>query len=263
MKNFLYLICILFLNSEAFAKPNIQTINSLSFTKGKAFGYDNSKETFNNFTEVLLSKKASVGGIFQASRIDSNYHNSKAFAINSVEVFSRYKIFSYDKIGITMHNDFKFPGVYREDKYLAQMPKQSDYEFRLLFAHNMKDRLVNTVVGRATPYFSRFEVAYRRRFSNPFDEVRFAFWGGVNLNSKFAILLQDNINWTVRSKPTSEDISRSNMQFSRQSNNMGTASLIYRFEKDMALQVGYIKRLRGNNPFYDRSGVIFGLWNSF
>jgi hypothetical protein len=265
MKGVILFIIAIILSGNALAKiSDIQTINSFSLTEGKAFGYKNQKETFNNFTEIPLSNKASIGGTFQGSHIDSNYHGStKDYAINSVEIFSRYKIFSHEKLGITMHNAFKFPGIYNENKYLAQMPKQSDYEFRLLFAHNMKDRLVNTVLRPKTPYFLRGEIAYRRRFNNPFDEIRFALWAGININQKFALLLQDNINWNLESRATALNNTYSNLQLSKDANNIATLSLIYRFEKDMALQVGYIRRVGGNNPFYEHSGVIIGLWNSF
>lgn len=247
------------------ATNNLQMFNTISFAEGgKAFGSHNNKEILNSFIEYPLSNKMSVGTIIQASRIDSRHNDGTvAYALNSVEIFHRYKLYSHDKFGLTMHNSYKFPGVYNENKYLGLMPQQADYEFRLLLAHNMKDRLVNTVVHGDTPYFTRFEIAYRRRFSNPFDEVRFAFWGGYNLSSKYMILAQDNITWNIQSKATATNNTYSSFRTSRDANNIATLSLMYRFDKDMTVQAGYFRRLHGNNPFYDYQGVTVGLWNSF
>jgi hypothetical protein len=246
------------------ATNNLQMFNTLSFTEGEAFKNNNHKQILNTFIEYPLSNKMSVGSTLQGSHIDSRHNDgTEAYALNSVELFHRYKIFSREKLGITMHNAYKFPGVYNQDKYLGLMPQQADYEFRLLFAYNMKDRLVNTVVRGDTPYFARFETAYRRRFGNPFDEARFTFWGGYNLNSKFALLIQDNIIWNIQSKTNSTSNSYSSFRTSKDANNIATFSLIYRFDKDMALQFGYLRRLHGNAPFYDDHGVTIGLWNSF
>lgn len=246
------------------ATQNLQMFNTISESEGKAFGSDNTKQILNSFIEYPLSPKQSVGTIIQGSHIDSDYHGStKAYALNSAEIFYRYKLYGKDSLGITMHNSYKFPGIYNQNKNLGLMPQQADYELRFLFAYNMKDRLVNTVVRGDTPYFSRVEVAYRKRFSNPFNEVRFTFWGGYNLNSKFALLLQDNITWNVESKSTATNSSYSNISASKNANNIAALSLMYRFDTDKAVQFGYFRRLSGNNPFYDYQGVTVGLWNSF
>ncbi len=264
--NFFCAIIIALSCSQASLAGNLQTINSLALTDGNAFGNPNQKEAFNNFTEYPLSKKASVGGTMQLTHINSDYHNNtQRYALNSTEIFHRYKILSFDKLGVTMQNTYKFSGVFNDNKNLALQPAQDDYELRFLFAHNMPDRLVNTVVHGGTPYFARAEIAYRQRFSNPFNEIRFAFWGGVNLSSKFMLLAQDNIAWNVQSKATSASTNSpyTNIQPSKSANNIATLSLIYRCDKDMAIQFGYIDRIAGNAPFYDGRGVIIGLWNSF
>lgn len=243
---------------------NLQMLNTISESEGEAFGYDNTKQILNSLVEYPLSSKQSIGGTVQASHTDSDYNGStKAYALNSAEIFHRYKFYAKDKLGITIHNSYKFPGIYSLNENLGLMPRQADYELRFLFAFNMKDRLINTVVRGDTPYFSRVEVAYRKRFSNPFNEVRFTFWGGYNLNSKFALLLQDNITWNVESKSTATNSSYSNIAASKNANNIAMLSLMYRFDTDKAVQFGYFRRLSGNNPFYDYQGVTVGLWNSF
>jgi hypothetical protein len=255
----------LLLALPAQAKPtDIQTINSLSFTDGNAFGSRTDKQSLNNFTEIPLSKRLSIGGNFQLNRATSSHNGSTTgYALNQVEPFVRYKIFAGEKLGITWHNSYKPVGIYNQNKYLAQMPRQADFETRFLFAINMKDRLVNAVITGNTPYFARLELGYRRKFNNPFDQVRFILWSGISITPKFAILFQDNIDWNIQSKSSALNNTPANFQMSKNANNIATLSLIYRYEKDMAIQFGAIRRLSGNNPFYDDKGVIVGLWNNF
>lgn len=161
-KLFLTFFLLLTAGPAIAATNNLQMFNAISFTEGVAFKSDNHKQILNSFIEYPLSNKMSVGLISQASRIDSSHNDGTAtYALNTAEIFHRYKILSYKKLGVTMHNSYKFPSIYNENKYLGLMPKQADYEMRFLFAFNMKDRLVNTVVHGDTPYFARFETAYR------------------------------------------------------------------------------------------------------
>lgn len=246
---------------------NLQTITTFSDLQGEAFGSKTHKQTLNGFLEYPTSKNVAIGGSTQLSHVTSNYNGGTSFyALNSIEFFHRYKFFSSKYLGIILHNSYKFGGLYNENENLGLMPKQDDYELRFLFAHNMPDRLVNAVVQNETPYFIRAEIAYRRRFSNPFDEYRFTLWAEKKINEEFSFLLQDNIVWNVNAKATSSNNSRSNLanfQFSKNANNMATFSLLYHCNKSTALQFGYVKRLSGNAPFYDYDGPTFALWKSF
>lgn len=263
-------ICLILFLSLCFAQnsfANFQTITSLSDLEGRAFGSQTEKQSLNNFGEYPISKLMSVGEATQISRVTSTYNGGTSFyALNSIELFHRYKFFSSKYLGITVHNSYKFGGLYNENKNLGLMPKQDDYELRFLFAHNMPDRLVNTVVQNETPYFVRAEVAYRRRFSNPFDEYRFTLWTGVKINEKFSFLLQDNITWNVNAKETALNNSRQNFanyNISKTTNNIATFSFLYHCDKETAIQFGYVRRLTGNNPFYDYDGPTVALWKSF
>ena len=269
MKKLLFGFCALFFfaqNSSA-AENNLQMFNSLSEASGRAFGNKVEKQVLNSFIEKPLSNKMSVGAIAQLSRIDSKSINYRdAYAINSLEFFNRYKFFSHEKLGVIMHNAFKLPGIYNENKYLGLMQQQPDYELRFLFAYNMSDRLVNVITRNETPYFARAEFAYRRRFSNPFDEARFTFLSGFKINQDFSFLFQDNIAWNL--VRVADESNNSNTNFgtfdaAKNANNMATFSLMYHLNKDTALQFGYVKRLSGNAPFYESRGILVGLWNSF
>ena len=259
----------MFLQKSAFA-GNPQSVTSLASLDGNAPREKYHKDVLNHFTEYPLSTQQSIGGTLQASysnfKQSGTINSTSAYALNSVEIFHRYKIFSDKKLGIAVQNLYKFPGIYNENNSLGLPAKQEDYELRFLFAYNMQDRFVNQVVRGTNSYFFRPEIAYRRRFGNPFDEIRFAFNGGVKINPKFLVLFQDSIIWNVASKAnvaTNSYSNPSNFQFSKDANNIGTLSLIYRCNNEIALQAGFVKRLSGNAGLYDARGFIFGLWTSF
>jgi hypothetical protein len=275
MKKQLFLAVFIFLFcSQVFAeeqkttpKQNLQTINSITYSEGEAFGNHTRKESFNSFAEYPISQKNSIGGSIQLAKTYSNYNGSTSlYSLNFVEIFHRYKFFSYKNFGFTIQNSYKEQGIYNENKNLALMPKQSDYELRLLIAHKMKERLVNQVVANESPYFSRLEIAYRKKFSNPFDEFRLRFLLGLKIDEKFSFLFQEDAIWNLRAKSTAHDNSNSNFSnfnASKDANIISNFSFLYHVDKSYAVQLGYIKRLGGNSPFYDHSGFIVGLWNSF
>jgi len=245
---------------------DFQFINTMTVSEGSAFGSENTKQNLYSFIEYGYSKKTSFGGILNASRTDSVYNGGTTqYAIIGPELFHRYKFFAKGKNGIVLHNSVKLPGNYDENRNLGLMPKQWDYEVRLMFLHNFHERLVSSIVHNSTPYFVRTELAYRQRFNNPFNEVRFAFWGNFDIGEKYAILIQDNTTWNIANDGyTSNSLNNTyqNFDITKDANNLVTTSIIYHYNKHMAFQVGYVKRISGNNPFYDRQGVVVGIWNA-
>ena len=263
MKRFLFLFILI--SSTALAQVgDFQFINQASSLNGEAFGFNYTKQNYYSFVEYGISKKTSIGGFLNVAKIDSDYNNKiRQYALFGPEVFHRYKFYTGKKHGFIIHNALKFPNVYNENKYLGLMPKQYDYEIRLLGLYNFKERLVSSIVHDSTPYFVRYEFAYRKRFNNPFDEVRFALWTGFDIGYNLEILIQDNINWNFQTKGTNTlNNTYSNFDISKDENNIATLSLLYHLNKHTALQAGYVQRLHGNNPFYDYRGIMFGVWNA-
>jgi len=248
-------------------KFNLQSNTSFSTTKGNAFGESTRRQILNNLTELPISNLSSIGEIIQFSHVKSSYkNNSESYSFNSAEFFHRYRFLSTKYANFTIHNSYKFHGIYNENKYLSLMPKQNDYELRLLIAHNMTDRLINNILHSEKPYFARFEIAYRYRFNNPFDEIRQRFYLGIKLNQKFSFLLQQDLSWAVTARETPTRNSPRQMQnfrFSKYFHNVITPSLVYKIDRDNALQIAYFKRLGGNDSQYDSQGFNLGLLNSF
>ena len=271
------LVIILF-NFECFAQNlepkssiskniNIQSLTTLSSTTGSAFGEENHKQIINNFTEIPISKLNSTGLNTQFTTIDSTYkNNTKSYSFNGLEFFHRYRFASNKFASFTVHNSYRFHGIYNENKYLSQMPKQNDYELKLLIAHNMTDRLINHLIKSNNRYFARLELAYRHKFNNPFDEIRERFFLGLNLNQKFSLLLQHDLIWAVSAKESSTRNSFKHLQnfdFSKDFNHIISPSLIYRINNNSALQIGYFKRISGNDKQYDSRGFNLGYLKSF
>jgi hypothetical protein len=141
---------------------DIQTITTLNRMDGNAFGHSFNKLSLNSFLEYGYSKKTSFGSTFQLLDINSEYQNrNKGYALTNPEVFTRYKLYAGKKTSIVIQNSFKLGGLYNENKNLALMPRQYDYEFRILVPYNFKERLVNQVVHKASSHFIRPELAYR------------------------------------------------------------------------------------------------------
>ena len=248
------------------AEKNLQSFNTLASFEGNSFGNKIERQALNSFIEKPVSDKVSFGAMSHLSRIHSeglSYRDT--YALNYLEIFNRYKIGGDKKLSMLLQNSIKLPGVYKENRNLGLMPQQFDYEMRFIFAHNMSDRLVNTLTRNSTPYFARAEVAYRKRFDNPFDELRFMFWAGLKINQNFSLLLNDSIIWNIVPKA---DFSHNgyrnpnNFSASKNANNVATFSMIYHLNSNLALQFGYAKRLGGNFSIYDNHGFLIGLWNS-
>lgn len=268
---FCFFVIILFIQCKSvFAKKtkfNFQTINQFGLSKGMAFGYKNTKLNFNNFSELPLTYNNSAGLNISAFAINSKYRNlDSQFALTGIEFFHRYRFYRSNLVSLTIHNSFKPIMLFNENRYLSQMPKQQDYELRLIVVHNMTDRLINNVLQNKNNYFLRYEIAYRRKFSNPFDEFKNKLWMGFKINKKLAILGQYDLIFNVRSNANNHDNSfknTSNFQFSKHANSIANLGLIVKINNNLALNFNVFKRLSGNNPFYDQSGVNVGIWQNF
>ena len=125
-KIYLALLLTLCCAQNSFAE--FQTITTLSGLEGRAFGNQTNKQTLNSLGEYPISKLTSVGEVSQISHVTSTYNGGTSFyALNSIELFHRYKFFSSKYLGITLHNSYKFGGLYNENENLGLMPKQDDY----------------------------------------------------------------------------------------------------------------------------------------
>ena len=274
MAKIILIFCLIFVNfSNCFAqnnlekKYNLQSLTTFSSAKGNAFGESTRRQLLNNFSELPLSNLTAIGEIIQFSHVKSSYkNNSESYSLNSAEFFHRYRFLATKYANFIIHNSYKFQGIYNDNKYLSLMPKQNDYELRMLIAHNMTDRLINNILHSEKPYFARLEIAYRYRFNNPFDEIRQRFYLGIKLNQKFSFLLQQDLSWAVKVHETATRNSprqMQNFQFSKNFNSVISPSLIYKLDHDNALQIAYFKRLGGNDLQYDSAGFNLGLLNSF
>lgn len=272
------ILSIILINFECFAQNlepkssvskniNIQSLTTLSSTKGHAFGESTHRQIINHLSEIPISNLASLGALTQLSRVDSTYqNNTEAYSFNGVEFFHRYRFASTKFINFIVHNSYRFHGIYNENKYLSLMPKQNDYELRLLLAHNMTDRLINNLIKSNNRYFARLELAYRHKFNNPFDEIRERFYLGFNINPKFSLLFQHDLIWAVTAKesPTKNSFKHlQNFDFSKNFNHIISPSLIYKNSNDSAWQFGYFKRISGNDGQYDSQGFNIGYLKSF
>jgi len=272
LKNFLFIV-LLFLSSNSFANNwilknyNLQSQTTFQSTNGEAFGEKTSRQILNNISEVPLNKTSSIGEISQFSRVNSSYkNNNQGYSFNGIEFFYRTRILATKFANITLHNSYKFHGIYNENKYLQQMPKQNDYEIKLLIAHNMTDRLINNLINPVNQYFARLEIGYRHKFNNPFDEIRERFYLGFRLNDKFSLLTQHDLVFAITRNTSPTRNSRRQLQdfdFSKNFHHIISPNIIYKLNNQSALQIGYLHRFGGNDKQFDSRGFLVGYLKSF
>lgn len=267
-KIMIFFIIFLFFHKNSFAKTfNIQSQTTINFTQGNAFGSKTNRQILNNLSEIPLNSTTSIGEIIQFAKVRSSYeHQREAYSFNGIEFFHRYRFLTSKYANFIIHNSFKFHGIYNENKNLSLMPKQNDYELRLLIAHNMTDRIINNIIRSPKPYFARFEVAYRKKFNNNFDELREKFILGLNLSNKYLLLIQQDLIYALTRNTSSTRNSLRQLQnfdFSKNFHHTISPSLIYKYNNDLALQIGYYHRFSGNDKQFDKNGLSLGILNSF
>lgn len=264
---FFSILTMSYANNSFLNKHNLQTLTSLQFTKGKAFGEKTSRQILNNLSEIPLNKTSSIGEILQFSKVESSYkNNTQGYSFNGIEFFYRNRILATKFANITLHNSYRFHGIYNENKYLQQMPKQNDYEIKFLIAHNMTDRLINNLINPVNRYFARVEIGYRHKFNNPFDEIRERFYLGLKINSQFSFLMQHDLIFAITRNTSATRNSRRQLQdfdFSKNFHHIISPSLIYKLNNQSAIQIGYLHRFGGNDRQYDSRGFLAGYLKSF
>jgi len=72
--------------------------------------------------------------------------------------------------------------------------------------------------------------------------------------------------FNVRSKANDYDNSfknPNNFQFSKNANSITSLGLVTKISNNLAINLNVFYRLSGNNPFFDKRGINFGVWQSF
>jgi DNA-binding response OmpR family regulator len=75
------------------------------------------------------------------------------------------------------------------DDYLTKPFDLSELLARIRsLTRRRKSIMFNNVLQNKNNYFLRYEIAYRRKFSNPFDEFRNKLWLGLKISINFHFL---------------------------------------------------------------------------
>lgn len=264
----IFTFALIFLSSKnSFAANYFQTNSSLANVTGQAGQYDYNKTVLSNTIEYNnLPNQMSVGTNFQLSYVDSEYKNgTNQFAFNFIELWHRWRFYTDDKFRISLQNLYKFPGSYEVNKNIGLGARQQDYEVRILTDYNMKEGLTNSLVHRSTNFLLRFEIAYRRRFENPFDEARMNVVLARNINAKFTLMAQQSVIWNIYSSQQNSNTNNSVSSFNanNDANNMLTFSTLYHLNDKAALQFGYTHKWHGNSTTHDKYGFLVGVLAAF
>ncbi len=243
-----------------------QTTTNISYLQGDAIGNHYNRAVLNNVIEYSLPYKMSVGNILQLSQIDSEYNGgTKEYAWNSIEFWHRYRFYNDDFVRLNVQNLYKFPGNYEVNRNIGLGKKQQDYELRLLADFNAKEGLTNALVHRSSKWLLRYEIAYRRRFDNTFDELRSALTLSYRVHENVTLLFQGNVAYSIFSKRQAgaNDNTVRNFSATNDMNNVSTFSALYHMNDKYALQFGYVRRIGGSNTTHDQHGVMAGVLGAF
>lgn len=143
--------------------------------------------------------------------------------------------------------------------------RQNDYEIRIFSDFNMREGLTNSIVHQSSDFLFRFEVAFRKRFNNDFNEARYNLTFAKKINKDFTLLIQDGAIYNIypNSKMPSNDNSYDNFHFNHEANNLSTISILYHLNKESAISFGYIRRIAGGSINHDNFGFTSGLFAAF
>jgi len=131
------ILAIILFNFECFAQNpeskssiskniNIQSLTTLSSTKGHAFGESTHRQIINHLSEIPISNLNSFGVLTQLSRVDSTYkNNTEAYSFNGLEFFHRYRFASTKFINFIVHNSYRFHGIYNENNIYRKCPNKT------------------------------------------------------------------------------------------------------------------------------------------
>lgn len=160
------------------------------------------------------------------------------------EFWARWRIWHSDYSAFSYQQLIQVPAGYdrRDDPALGY--NQIDLESRLLFG---------TSDDKGTPWYATIEVAYRKRFGGPADEIRVD--GGLNIEfiKPVSILLESvntfgmrNASSVTINNPTAPDFDEFKEQI----------SLMVDVVEPVKVQVGYAKDLAGRNTGNGRTFIF-------
>ncbi|MEO0611795.1 MAG: hypothetical protein AAFY83_00560 [Pseudomonadota bacterium] len=110
-----------------------------------------------------------------------------------------------------------------------------------------------TLRTRRPSLFSTAEIAYRRRFGSPADQMRADFKLGLELNNRFLLLLDAFNTVSLRNeRDDGADFDVVKVQ----------PSIVYRVHKSWRIQAGFNAEVTGRNLTRGRS-VLISLWSVF
>ena len=192
---------------------------------------------------VSASVDAVQGDAGQASpTIGSNY------GLSEPSLFARYRLWENENSVLSVQPWLKLPSLYAKDSLPRGGTDQTDMELRLLGGHSFQlDGLY---------HFINIEAAYRKRFGDPGDQLRFDLTAGFRPHENWLIMPQLFTTWRV-----SEPAAQRFIQNPINDYNLikPQLSAVYRYSVDTSFQLGVFKHLYGQNTGAG-GGLFASLW---
>ena len=212
------------------------------------------KIEYNPYFETGVTDTITAGVSPRLQRLsqDGASGSGESYGLSEIEFFLRKKVWEYDSKVFSLQPLIKIPGIYSSNENPNIGSKQIDAEIRALFGHSF------SLSGYAL--FDNVEVAYRKRFSNPGDEVRVDGTLGGHINDQWMVLAQIFTTFSADSSSGGADFSNTN------STDFDLIKLQLSAVKEISdrtsLQFGAFSHVDGENTGAG-GGLLLSLWVHF
>ncbi len=226
-------------STESFFNTNGDRLPQAEFTKLE----------YNPYAEYGLSKETTVGISTSFQSLSQGSQDNSG--LGDTEIFFRKQLFKDDWTVISYQPLIKIPGFYSETRQPLLGNKQIDVELRALYGTSFQ--FIEQY------HYVNLELAYRRKFEKPQDEIRFDATLGFKpkpdillLAQIFSIFSVDTANVASFQNANSTDFDLTKLQL----------SAVKDLSETMSVQLGIFRNLRGRNTG-SGGGVLLSVWLKF
>jgi hypothetical protein len=193
----------------------------------------------NNYIEYGLSDRITlINSLYYKSiKKEDDLRELRTYGVGDIDLGMKLKVSEGSWGVFSTQGLVKIRGPYDKHKALPLGNGQSDVEFRLLFGRSLWPHI---------PGYCNFEIAYRWRFDDPSDELRYLAEYGMDFSKKFygrikldGILSMDNgSHFDITGNPTTTN-----------NYNLGKLDMAlgYRITNAWGLEVVYTPEIYGRN----------------
>lgn len=247
-------------NSAAWTLPKgkAQAIHNFYYYRTDTFvngsGVSQSQDPFDKFEHQVLTEYGWRDDVTLGSKISHQYVAQSAnqdWEVVSAEFFLRKRLFNQDEQVFSIQPLIKIPGTFDEDDPNNLFgEEQIDLELRALGGMSG--------LFQGEEMFGGAELAYRKRFHDPADEVHLDLTGGWKIDEDWTAMAQLFTRASIDGIPNSPNQFQNTNASDNKIANL-QLSLAYKIGEHTALQLGWFKHMRVRNTGRG-GGLLLSIW---